>query len=240
MPAGDLNNFLVPPVMYGLKLDALSETTRPTKSQVVSLINQGMWEMETRFLPRDLGNNRRSPGRMDRLLGQMDYEAETGAAGFCELPNTAHVTTANIAYYYLIERATVPMVEVQPGDITRLSTGIFAVTTTKPVFAWANSDTPNYYDGIKYLPAAGTPAIGYHFIQLSTQMLDDGTASETWPLDNDLMVETSDYALAKVLKGSPEETDRVLGGLMERMYEAVMGCLTGVAPMLQPSKGEVV
>lgn len=238
----DLSGILLANVAAVLRKDTFTEVP-PTQNQCILAHNEGLRDMVRRFLPGDIAGGIRTIGRIDKLLRQLGYEAETGNSGFALLPNdgavypTYPVFTPNICYYWLVELNGVPAVEVSSADIRRLGGGtLFAATAAKPVFTWGHIDTPASYDGIYYLPYPYTPTLGFHFVLMPAPM--ELSSAEGWPLDDDLMPADAFYALGVILKASGNETENQLGGLCEQLYEVSMSVYAN--PLAQGVSEEVV
>lgn len=231
---GDLSNYLLAGMKAVLKKDTLPSDVSPTEAQCVAACNAAVRDMVERFAFREFHEGDRSSGRMDLLIRQQIYEEETGSAGFCEWPNNTHTPTPGIIVY-LVEVGGVPAVKVDLEDIKLLAFGMFAVTSTRPVYAEGNNGGTPVYDGIYYLPASAT-VIGYHFVQVLT-LLEVGV-TEDWPLDDDLMPLALFKALAIICAAAEEAATRRIGALFGSWYETMMGILLN--PLGEMAGEEVV
>jgi hypothetical protein len=235
MPNGDLNNILIPAVAAHYKTASFSTSVAPTKVMVLAWLNEGMREMFLRLLPRRLVTGRMTAGRMDKLIRQTASEAETGASGFCELPNTGHTETAGISAYQAITIGGVPAAEVNLRDLDGGgATGTLAVSANDPIYAWGDNGT---YNGIYYLPVAAT-AVVYYFVKFPTTLLDNGGAEEDWPMDDEMMVTVEHRAAASLYRSRPDQTSQAVAQIHQNFYEKKMQAYIGESYKI-PSDTEV-
>jgi hypothetical protein len=239
---GDLTNYFLAGIKAEMKLDSLSATDYPTSDQCVAACNSAVRDMVERFAYREFGDNRRSTGRKDLLTRQLVYEPETGAAGFCEWPiGGSHVRTPDIVSIYLVEVSGVPAVKVNSEDIKNFASGPFAATTSNPVYAEGFGPAAGpLYKGIYYLPATGTPVIGYHFVKMPALLAINVTDTdyEDWPLDDDLRPAGLFKALSIIMQASPEPVTRRVGALFGSWYETMMNVYLN--PLSQQPSKEIV